>query len=121
MLKYKKREAKEWTKEHLAGDIAAHVTVFDENGDVDLEAMRYNFRRGFEFGADGITVNGVAGEHSSLTMEEKKNILELAVEEGARVTDAEALAEIDVLVEFFRDPDRIGPELERIGRLHVTQ
>ncbi|MFC1901746.1 dihydrodipicolinate synthase family protein [Chloroflexota bacterium] len=84
MPKYEKNEAKEWIKQNLTGDIPSMITCFKEDGEVDYEAMRYNFRHILEFGTEGYAVNAMAGEQSSLTKEEKKKILELAVEEGQR-------------------------------------
>ena len=84
MPKYTKKEAKAWAKEHLTGDIATQTTVFKEDLELDLEAMRDNYRRSLKFGTDGFLVNGQVGEHTSLTMDEKKKIAELAVEEGKK-------------------------------------
>ena len=84
MLKYKKNEAKEWIKQNLTGDIPTMITCFKEDGEVDYEAMRYNFRHILKFGTEGYAINAFAGEQDSLNKEEKKKILELAVEEGQR-------------------------------------
>ena len=60
------------------------VTCFKENGEVDYEAMRYNFRHILKFGTEGYAVNAYAGEQDALTKEEMKKILELTVEEAQR-------------------------------------
>jgi dihydrodipicolinate synthase/N-acetylneuraminate lyase len=84
VLKYKKKEAKEWIKNNFTGDIPAMLTCFTENGEVDYESMRHNFRHILKFGTEGYAVNAYAGEHYALTKEEKKKILELTVEEAQR-------------------------------------
>jgi dihydrodipicolinate synthase/N-acetylneuraminate lyase len=84
MPKYKKKEAKEWIKQYFTGDIPTMITCFKENGEVDYEAMRHNFRHILKFGTEGYAVNAFAGEQDSLTKEEKKKILELTVEEAQR-------------------------------------
>ena len=84
MLKYKKKEAKEWIKHNFTGDIPTLLTCFKENGEVDYDAMRFNFRHILKFGTEGYAVNAYAGEQNALTKEEKKKILELTVEEAQR-------------------------------------
>jgi dihydrodipicolinate synthase/N-acetylneuraminate lyase len=84
VLKYKKKEAKEWIQENFTGDIPTLPTPFKENGEVDYEAMRFNFRHILKFGTEGYAVNAYAGEHGSLTKEEKLKIFELTVEEARR-------------------------------------
>jgi dihydrodipicolinate synthase/N-acetylneuraminate lyase len=84
MLKYKKKEAKEWVKQNFTGDIPTMITCFKEDGEVDYEAMRHNFRHILKFDTVGYAVNAFAGEQDLLTKEEKKKILELTVEEAQR-------------------------------------
>jgi dihydrodipicolinate synthase/N-acetylneuraminate lyase len=84
MPKYKKKEAKEWIKQYFTGDIPTMITCFKENGEVDYEAMRHNFRHILKFGTEGYAVNAYAGEQDSLTKEEKMKIFELTVEEAQR-------------------------------------
>ena len=83
-MKYKKKEAKEWIQENFTGDIPTLPTWFKENGEVDYEAMRFNFRHILKFGTDGYAVNAFCGEQDALTKEEKLKILELTVEEAKR-------------------------------------
>jgi 4-hydroxy-2-oxoglutarate aldolase len=84
VLKYKKKEAKEWIQENFTGDIPTMITSFKENGEVDYDAMRFNFRHILKFGTDGYAVNAYAGEQDALTEEEKIKIFELTVEEAHR-------------------------------------
>jgi dihydrodipicolinate synthase/N-acetylneuraminate lyase len=84
VLKYKKKEAKEWIQENFTGDIPTMITCFKENGEVDYEAMRFNFRHILKFGTDGYAVNAYTGEQDALTKEEKMKIFELTVEEAHR-------------------------------------
>jgi dihydrodipicolinate synthase/N-acetylneuraminate lyase len=84
VLKYKKKEAKEWIKENFTGDIPTLPTWFKENREVDYDAMRFNFRHILKFGTEGYAVNAYTGEQDALTKEEKLKILGLAVEEAHR-------------------------------------
>lgn len=119
MLKYKKNEAKAWAKEHLTGDITTYPTIFRENGEVDLEAMRSNFQRSLKFGAEGFWVNGVVGEHFALTKEEKRKILELAVEEGAKnkvpVISAVTYGGIKDAMEMLKHAEDVGTDCVFLG------
>ena len=84
MLKYQKKDAKEWIKHNLTGDIPTIMTCFTEDGEVDYEAMRHNFRHILKFGTEGYAVNAYLGEQGSLTKEEKLKIFELTIEEAQR-------------------------------------
>lgn len=63
------------------GSTVALVTPFLPNGDIDQEGLRTLFRFHKENQTDGLCVLGTTGEASLLTMEERKIVLDIAVEE----------------------------------------
>lgn len=62
----------------LEGIIAAIPTPFDANDDLALDALESNLKRWNETSLSGYTVLGTTGEFVSLTIEEKKRVLERA-------------------------------------------
>ncbi|AMV12181.1 MULTISPECIES: 2,4-dihydroxyhept-2-ene-1,7-dioic acid aldolase [Geobacillus] len=65
-------------KERLRGSIAPVVTPFDEEGNVDFAALAALIDWHIESGTHGISVTGTSGEPSSLTLEERKQVMETA-------------------------------------------
>jgi 4-hydroxy-tetrahydrodipicolinate synthase len=67
-------------KQRLRGSIAPVVTPFDQEGKIDFETMKNLINWQIESGSHGISVTGTSGEPSSLTIEERKRVMELAKE-----------------------------------------
>lgn len=65
-------------KQRLRGSIAPVVTPFDAEGNIDFETMKNLINWQIESGSHGISVTGTSGEPSSLTTEERKQVMELA-------------------------------------------
>ena len=66
----------------LQGVLPASVTPFDRKGEVDEPALRKHFRD--LLAVEGVTAlvsNADAGEGKSLTLEERKHIIRICVEE----------------------------------------
>lgn len=62
--------------------ISASPTAFSPSGEVDYLSTRRIFEHALEGGVDSIFVNGTTGEFASLCREERRQLLELAVEVG---------------------------------------
>ena len=60
--------------------ITPSITIFKEDGTVDLEAMKRHFDYLIEGGVDGILVLGSIGEFFAIPMEEKKKLVQCALE-----------------------------------------
>ncbi len=58
------------------------ITPFDEEGNVDEEGFRSNIRSQIEGGIDGIVPVGTTGECATLSHEEHKNVVEIAIDEA---------------------------------------
>lgn len=75
----------------LIGVNSAITTPFKQNEELDEEALREEIRYQIRAGINGVVVNSTPGEISSLTIEERKRICEIAVEEvkdrAAIITD----------------------------------
>lgn len=65
----------------LEGMYTVCITPFDEKGKLDEEGLRTNFYRQLKFGTEGFVVLGTTGESPTLTHEEKKKIIQIALEE----------------------------------------
>jgi 4-hydroxy-tetrahydrodipicolinate synthase len=61
--------------EKLKGVYPPVITFFDQEGNVELENMKRHADFLIEKGVDGLTFFGTTGEFSSLTLEEKKQII----------------------------------------------
>lgn len=64
------------------GSIPPLVTPF-RNGEIDEEALRRLIRRVVEAGSHGVSVGGTTGEPGTQTLEERKRVIRIAVEEVA--------------------------------------
>lgn len=79
-MRYSKREAKSHAKKHLRGIWAAALQPFRADGSLDEEGFRRNIHHWTaELGIDGIFVGGKQGEFSSMSLEERKRVFDIAV------------------------------------------
>ncbi len=69
-------------KKEIKGIITAVVTPFDENENIDEEAFRTIIRYLIDQGIHGLFPVGSQGEFFSLRMDERKRLMEIAVEEA---------------------------------------
>lgn len=67
------------TKQMLKGSIAPVITPFTEDDSVDLETLRELVNWHIDSGSHGISVTGTTGEPSSLTLEEREQVMETAI------------------------------------------
>lgn len=66
----------------LGGIIPPIVTPFDEEGEIDEDALRREIRYHLESGVHGISVAGSTGEGNALSLEEHSHVYDVAVEEA---------------------------------------
>jgi 4-hydroxy-tetrahydrodipicolinate synthase len=67
-------------RKKLRGSICPVVTPFTEDGAIDEKAFKELVNWQIECGSHGISVTGTSGEPSSLTIEERKRVMDLAKE-----------------------------------------
>lgn len=63
----------------LKGSLVALVTPFDESGEVNYEKLKELILYHLEHQTDGLVILGTTGEATTLTLDEKKKIVELTV------------------------------------------
>jgi 1-pyrroline-4-hydroxy-2-carboxylate deaminase len=93
------------------GVFPAVTTQFKDDYAVDMEATRRSIQALLRDGVGGLIVLGTVGENGSLTADEKRSVLALAVETvGRRVPVVAGAAEMttDAACRFARDAKRIG-------------
>ncbi|UZJ79358.1 2,4-dihydroxyhept-2-ene-1,7-dioic acid aldolase [Fictibacillus sp. KU28468] len=65
-------------KQRIRGSIAPIITPFNESGSIDFETLESLINWHIESGSHGISVTGTTGEPSSLTLEERVQVMEAA-------------------------------------------
>ena len=84
-MKYRKSEAKDFARENMNGLWAAALTPFTPSLDIAEEGIRNNIRHWIDdLEIDGLFIAGKQGEFFSMNLEERKRIMEIAVEEAQR-------------------------------------
>ncbi|MUW13688.1 dihydrodipicolinate synthase family protein [Halorubrum sp. CBA1125] len=68
--------------QELTGIVPPIVTPFDEDGEIDEDALRREIRYHLDVGVHGISVAGSTGEGNALTLEEHSLVYDIAVEEA---------------------------------------
>ena len=107
--------AKAASRERLRGIWAATLTPFTAEGTVDEDGWRQNLRHWYgELGIRGLFVNGKQAEFASMTIEERKWVAEVAVEE-ARAFDGGVMISasdqnLDVVIELARHAESVGAD-----------
>uniref|UniRef100_A0A914UJQ3 N-acetylneuraminate lyase n=1 Tax=Plectus sambesii TaxID=2011161 RepID=A0A914UJQ3_9BILA len=99
-----------WSKTN--GLIAATLTPFHQDGSVNLDIIGRYVDHLLSIGITQVFVNGTAGEHASLTVEEREAIAERWIKEGKG-----KLTRIIIQVGTLNLPDsqRLAAHAEAIG------
>lgn len=80
-MKYKKNEAKDYSREHMKGIWAAALNPMLPDGSIDEAGMRRNIRHWVDdLAIRGLFIAGKQGEFFSMSLDERKRNFELAVE-----------------------------------------
>ena len=110
---FRRNEAKEWARENMRGIWAAALTPFTPgNLAIDEAAVRRNFRHWIEdLGIEGFFVAGKQGEFFSMTLEERKRIFEITLEEtqgkaGSIMSCSDQ--NMETVIELARHAEKIG-------------
>jgi len=110
---FRRNEAKEWARENMRGIWAAALTPFTSGSlAIDEAAVRRNFRHWIEdLGIDGFFVAGKQGEFFSMSLEERKRIFEITLEEtqgkaGSIMSCSDQ--NMETVIELARHAEKIG-------------
>lgn len=96
----------------LKGIVAAILTPFDDDDRVDLDYVRKHVRWLDEHGVQGIVPSGTNGECSSMTIEERKPLIEAAVSAkgGMFAIGGVGTTDINGTVELARFSESVGAD-----------
>ncbi len=121
-MEYKKSEAKEYAREHFVGVWAANLTPFDEDLRLDEKAYRENLDhwiRDLQLG--GLFIAGKQAEFFSISIPERKRLMELSVEAAHAAGDRGGIGRcgivtscsdtnLDVVLDLARHSQDIGAD-----------
>jgi len=80
-MKYKRNEAKEYSRQHMKGIWAAALNPMTPDGSIDEDGMRRNIDHWIDdLAIRGLFIAGKQGEFFSMSLDERKRNFELAVE-----------------------------------------
>ncbi len=103
--------------EQLKGSIPPLITPF-RNGEVDLAGYAGLVEFQVEQGSHGILVNGTTAEPSTLSVEERNNIVDIAVKESSgkiivvAATGSQSLAETKILSNHSQSGESMSTTLK---------
>ena len=110
---FRRNEAKEWARENMRGIWAAALTPFTSGSlAIDEAAVRRNFRHWIEdLGIEGFFVAGKQGEFFSMSLEERKRIFEITLEEtqgkaGSIMSCSDQ--NMETVIELAKHAEKIG-------------
>src|SRR5215813_4068840 len=111
-MKYRRKDAKAYAREHLRGIWAATLTPFTPELRLDSVGWRRNLRHWYrELGIAGLFVNGKQGEFYAMSVEERKRTAEAAVAEksgGVMVSCSDQ--SLDTVLELARHAQAVGAD-----------
>ena len=77
-MKYRRRDAKAYAREHFKGIWAAALTPFTADLAIDEKGLRRNFRHWVDdLGIDGVFVSGKQGEFFAMSVAERKRTFDI--------------------------------------------
>ena len=114
-MKYRRNEAKEYARAHMKGIWAAALQPFREDLSIDEAGMRANIRHWVEdLGIDGLFIAGKQGEYFSMSVEERKRVFEIAVDEtrgaGAGTIMSCSDQNMDTVIELASHAQAVGAD-----------
>lgn len=113
-MKYSRKDAKSYAREHLTGIWAAALMPFRSDLSIDEGGFRANVAHWTqELGIDGLFIAGKQSEFFSMSIEERKRTFEIAVAacEGRAGTMMSCSDQnMDVVIELARHAQRVGAD-----------
>jgi 4-hydroxy-tetrahydrodipicolinate synthase len=121
-MKYKKSEAKEYARQHMVGVWAANLTPFNASLQLDEAAYRDNLRHWVNtLQLGGLFIAGKQAEFFSMSIPERKRLMEIAVEVAAEAGNRGGIGHcgivtscsdtnLDVVLELAHHSQNIGAD-----------
>ena len=113
-MHYARTDAKDYARANLTGIWAAALTPFTDDLRIDEDGFQQNVRHWTEdLGIEGVFVAGKQGEFFSMSLDERKRTLELAVEAVAgRAQTIMSCSDqnLDVVLDLARHAERAGAD-----------
>lgn len=114
-MAYRRQDAKDWARENMRGIWAAALTPFRPDMSIDEPGLRANLRHWFnDLGVDGVFIAGKQGEFFALSLEERKLLFRIALEESQRAGTKAIMScsdqNMDTVIELAKYAEEIGAE-----------
>jgi len=113
-MKYTKKDAKDHSRRTMRGIWAAALTPFKPDFSIDEDGMRRNFEHWIsDLKIDGFFIAGKQGEFFSMSVEERKRSLEIAIDACAgRAQTIMSCSDqnIDVVMDLAKHAERAGAD-----------
>lgn len=114
-MKFKKSDAKEYAQANMRGIWAAALTPFQPDTlAINEQGLRSNLRHWIDdLGIDGFFIAGKQGEFFSLSIPERKKLMEIAIDEaGGKAGTIMSCSDqnMDVVIDLARHAQNIGAE-----------
>jgi len=112
MKQYSRQDAKAYARTHMQGIWAAALVPFADDLAIDEQAFRRNLRHWIDdLGIDGIFVGGKQSEFFSMSLAERKRIVEITLDEIGETAGVIASCSdqnMDTVIELARHAQSVG-------------
>lgn len=113
-MKYGKLDAKDYARRNMKGIWAAALQPFKPDLSIDEDGFRHNLRHWTrDLGIDGLFIAGKQGEFFSMSLDERKRVFEIAVEETVERSGTILSCSdqnMDTVLELARHAEAIGAD-----------
>jgi 4-hydroxy-tetrahydrodipicolinate synthase len=113
-MKYRRDDAKAYSRAHMKGIWAAALNPFTSDLSIDEDGFRRNLRHWTsDLGVDGVFVGGKQGEFYAMSTAERKRLFDIAVDEsGGRWGTIMSCSDqnLDVVIDLAKHAQAIGAD-----------
>lgn len=113
-MKYRKQEAKEYSRRHMRGIWAAALNPFNPDLTIDEVGFRRNLRHWTgDLGIDGVFIGGKQAEFYAMSIAERKKLFEIAVDEAkGRWSTIMSCSDqnLDVVIDLAKHAQAVGAD-----------
>jgi 4-hydroxy-tetrahydrodipicolinate synthase len=114
-MKYGRKDAKAYSREHMKGVWAAALTPFTEGYQIDEKGFAGNLEHwSKDLGIDGVFIAGKQGEFFSMSVPERKRTFEIAVDaakkHGFQTIMSCSDQNMDVVIDLAKHAEAIGAD-----------